>query len=98
MGLGPVEEIPHKWTWKPAASVNPLQDAQTAIALRDAELLTERDYLSALDIDPEAHWEEIAEQRKRKAINAPAPRLPAPVDPDEDDSEAENEESEEASD
>lgn len=67
VGLGSIEEIPHSWTWKPAISVNPLQDAQTAIALIDAGLMTDRDYLSQNGIDPESHWEEIKAQQERNA-------------------------------
>ncbi|QDV23438.1 phage portal protein [Aureliella helgolandensis] len=71
--LPPVEELPHRWTWKPAASVNPLQDAKTHIALIDAGLETERDYLMEQGIDPELHWEEIEAQRQRRMAANPQP-------------------------
>lgn len=60
VGLGSVEEIPHCWTWKPAVSVNPLQDAMTAIRLIEAGLMTKRQYLMQNGIDPEAHEAALA--------------------------------------
>lgn len=88
VGLGSIEEIPHKWTWKPAISVNPKQDADTAIALIEAGLLTERDYLSEQGLDPEAHWSELLAQDARNAgrqtsrVPQPETAIALPVDPD----------------
>lgn len=72
-GLGSVPEIPHRWTWRPAASVNPLQDANAAIRLRDAGLLTERQYLTEQGIDPEAHWSDVDEELQRRIERQPTP-------------------------
>jgi len=81
IGLGPIDEIPRKWTWKPAISINPKQDAEAEIALIDAELKTERDYLTEHDIDPEAHWEEITLQRARNATRTPTKTTETQVKP-----------------
>lgn len=71
--LPPIEELPHRWTWKPAISVNPLQDAKTNILLLEAGLLTEREYLIREGQDPESHWDEIEAQRERRAAALPPP-------------------------
>lgn len=65
--LPPVEELPHRWTWKPPVSVNPMQDARANLMLIDAELLTEREYLISQGMDPETHFAEIESQRERNA-------------------------------
>lgn len=83
-----LEDMPHRWTWKPAISVNPKQDAETAIALIKAGLLTERDYLMQMDIDPEAHFEELEAQIERNRDRLAEAMEPAEgMDEPEDDSE-----------
>jgi lambda family phage portal protein len=57
----------HRWTWPKAMSVNPLQDAQTAIQLIDAGLLLEDDYLHEHQIDPDTFHRRRAEQDARRA-------------------------------
>ena len=48
--------ISRRWTWPQPASVNPLQDAQTAIQLIQAGLRLESDYLAEQQIDPEEFY------------------------------------------
>jgi lambda family phage portal protein len=54
--LPPATYVSRRWTWPQPASVNPLQDAQTAIALIDAGLRLESDYLAEQQIDPEEFY------------------------------------------
>lgn len=70
--LPPMEELAHRWTWRPAVSVNPLQDAQAAIALRDAGLMTEEEYFERQQIDPDYVWRqrEIEWARRTSLANS----------------------------
>jgi lambda family phage portal protein len=69
--MGAVEEMPHRWSWQPAISVNPIQDAQAAIKLIEAGLLTRREYLMEHNRDPETHFEEWhAEQQEFANANS----------------------------
>jgi capsid protein len=104
-GLPSIFDLDHVWTWKPASSVNPKQDAETAIALRDAGLLTERRYLTEGGIDPESHWAEVVSEMQRRAAwlreMAAAQRPPVPQPPsrdDDDSSEQDDEDQSEADD
>lgn len=65
--LPPMEELAHRWTWRPAVSVNPLQDAQAAIALRDAGLMTEEEYFERQQLDPDYVWLQRAIEWSRRA-------------------------------
>jgi capsid protein len=67
-----IDDLDHKWTWQPVISVNPKQDADAAIALRDAGLMTERDYFMAQQLDPEAQWEQLAIEFAQRAMRMPA--------------------------
>lgn len=62
----PVTDVTHTWNWKPAVSINPKQDAEAVIALRDAGLLTEEEYLNSQQKDPDAHYEALQRQVERR--------------------------------
>jgi len=72
--------VPRRWTWPQAASVNPLQDAQTAISLIEAGLLLEDDYLVERQIDPETFYARRAEQQARRAARLTADEMVQRVD------------------
>lgn len=61
--LPPMVEIPRRWTWRPPVSIDPKTDADTAIALRDAGLLTEEEYFESRQMDPDYQWKQIARER-----------------------------------
>jgi capsid protein len=64
-----IEEIPHQWTWPPAKSANPVDDANAAISLINNGLMTEEKYFAENNIDGEAHYRELMEQfNRRKAL------------------------------
>jgi lambda family phage portal protein len=67
-----IDGLPHKWTWQPVISVNPLQDAQAAVMLRDAGLLTERDYFMQNQIDPEQQWVQLTKEFAERAARISA--------------------------
>jgi len=67
-----IDNLDHKWTWQPVISVNPLQDAEAAIKLRDAGLMTERDYFTQQQLDPESQWEQLAIEFAQRAMRMPA--------------------------
>lgn len=62
----PVTDITHTWNWKLPVSINPKQDAEAVIALRDAGLLTEEEYLNSQQKDPDAHYEALKRQVERR--------------------------------
>lgn len=75
-------DVPHKWNWKPAVSINPKQDAEAVIALRDAGLLTEEEYLNSQQKDPDVHYQMLARQVEiRKAMGWPLPGTSTPPPP-----------------
>lgn len=65
--------VPHSWSWKPAVSVNPLQDAQANIALIEAGLKSEEQYFAEQQIDPDLHQESLVRQVQRRADRMPEP-------------------------
>ena len=70
----PVADVPHQWNWKPAISVNPKQDAEAIILLRDAGLLSEEEYLNGQQVDPETHYDALRRQlERRRKIGWPLP-------------------------
>jgi capsid protein len=86
-----VASMPHRWTWRPATSINPREDATAAVTLIDAGLMSERQYLLEHGMDPESHWTDIMEETPQRAARmqmlagsqapAPAPETVEPVDP-----------------
>lgn len=60
------EEIPHKWTWPPRESINPLDDANVAISLIKEGLMTEAQYLAMNNIDPDTFYQQMEEQVERR--------------------------------
>lgn len=64
-----LDEIPHQWTWPPAKSANPVDDANAAIQLINNGLLTEERYFAENNIDQEAHYRDLLQQfERRKAL------------------------------
>jgi lambda family phage portal protein len=88
----PLDDLPHKWTWQPVISVNPLQDAQAAELLRDAGLMTERDYFTSQQLDPDEQWNQLDKEFARRAArpmpynngNQPQSSDAADIQPSED--------------
>ncbi len=72
VGKYTIDDLEHKWAWQPVISVNPKQDADAAIALRDAGLMTERDYFTEQQLDPDAQWEQLAVEFAQRALRTPA--------------------------
>lgn len=62
----PAGDVPHRWNWQPVLSVNPLQDAQATIALINAGLMTEEEYLNQQQMDPDAHYAALQRQLDRR--------------------------------
>ena len=72
IGKFTIDNLDHKWTWQPVVSVNPKQDADAAIALRDAGLMTERDYFTQQQLDPDEQWQQLAVEFAQRAMRVPA--------------------------
>jgi lambda family phage portal protein len=64
--LATVEEIPHRWTWPPRESINPIDDANVAISLIKEGLMTEAQYLAMNNIDPDTFYRQMEEQIERR--------------------------------
>jgi lambda family phage portal protein len=77
-----VAELPHRWTWRPATSINPREDATAATTLIESGLMSERQYLLEHGMDPESHWADIEEETPRRAarMRALAMATTPPVD------------------
>ena len=64
-----MDDIPHDWTWPPVKSANPVDDANAAISMLNAGLLTEEDYLAEQNKDIDIHYQQLREQTaRRKAL------------------------------
>ncbi len=76
--LPPMDDLPHRWTWRPAVSVNPKQDAEAAILLRDAGLLTEEEYFESRQLDPDYQWRQVRRETLRRQELGIGPYEPPP--------------------
>lgn len=95
----------HRWYWDPKPHVDPEKEANAKIALWDKGLMTDDEFLMEEGIDPESHYEKLAEMiERRKSLGLPIPGVatqqintddPQQKDPDDVDELAEEEEIEE---
>ncbi|MEM9825214.1 MAG: phage portal protein [Planctomycetota bacterium] len=70
-----MDYVPRRWSWKPPASANPLQDAKTETHLIEAGLKLREDYLIENQIDPDRfHERQLEEARRRGEMQRQQPR------------------------
>lgn len=69
--LNPTTYLSRHYTWPQRQSVNPLQDATTAIKLIEAGLMLESDYLAQRQIDPETFFaaRQRQDERRQRRLN-----------------------------
>lgn len=60
-GLGPIAEVKHEWHWEPFEHVDPLKEANAAVTLLDAGLLTIPSYYAMQGKDWQDEFEKQAE-------------------------------------
>lgn len=62
-GIGPFSGWDHRWFWDGTAHVDPLKEANAAVVLRDAGLLTEAEYFGEQGLDWEAQHVQLEMER-----------------------------------
>ena len=65
---------PHRWFWPAPKHVDPQKEANAAVTLWEAGLLTDDEYLFREGVDPDEHYAKLAEMvKRRRGLGLPLP-------------------------
>jgi len=68
------DQYPHKWIWASRPPIDPEKHANAVVKLWDKGLLTDHQYLYAEGVDPDEHFEQLADSiKRREESGAPVP-------------------------